>query len=104
MRQGHEWLEEQDLPVPRWWPAGVGYSTRQGDPQTGAFSVDLEVPGYPLLARWPVGSEPPRYWTQTTDGRHMHEWSDGTWQWSMAVDEPLDDEELTRVMESIPLE
>jgi hypothetical protein len=29
MRQGHEWLEQQDLPVPRWWPAGAGDRPRQ---------------------------------------------------------------------------
>jgi hypothetical protein len=104
MRQGHEWLEQQDLPVPRWWPAGVGYSTGQGDRQTGAFSLTLEVPGLPSLARWRVGGEPPRYWAQNIDGRHVHEWSDRTWQWSLAVDEPLTEEELARVIESIPLE
>jgi hypothetical protein len=104
MQQINEWLEQQALPVPRWWPAGMGYSTRQGDPQTGAFSVDLEVPGFRSLARWPVGGEPPRYWSQNTDGRHVHEWSDGTWQWSLVVDEPLTNEELTRVVESIPRE
>jgi hypothetical protein len=104
MRQGHEWLEQQDLPVPRWWPAGVAYSTRQGDPHTGAFSVDLEVPGYPSLARWPIGGEPPRYWADIASRRYTHEWSDGRWQWSLAVDEPLTEDELAKVVGSIETE
>jgi len=104
MRDSDEWLREQELPVPRWWPAGVGYSTHRGDPQTGAFSLGLEVPGYPMLARWPVGGEPPRDWALHTEGRHRHEWSDATWQWSLAVEEPLTEDELTRVVQSIPLE
>lgn len=102
LRRSEEWLAEQQLPVPRWWPDGVGYTADHGDPQTGAFSVHLEVPGYPSLARWPVASSEPAWWRERTAGRHRHEWSDDAWRWSLAVDEPLAAEQLARVVESNP--
>lgn len=100
-RRTREWLEQQQLPVPRWWPTGVAYSPMQGDPDTGAFSVSLMVPGDPDLARWPVGGVPPQYWSERAERRHVHQWSDGAWQWALAVDEPLTEDDLAQVKGSI---
>lgn len=97
-----QWLESRTLPVPRYWPAGLPYSPVEGDPDTGSFSTDLEVPGLPALARWPAGGEPPRHWEARTQGRHVHRWRTGDWQWELAVETPLSGEDLTRVIESIP--
>ena len=62
------------------------------------------VPGEPMLARWPIGGTPPRYWEMRTEGRRVHEWSNGTWQWALAVTAPLSDDDLARVIASIPTE
>jgi hypothetical protein len=101
-RVAQEWFERQQLPIPRWWPSGVGHSVNEGDPDTGAFSVDLEVPGHPSLARWPRDGSAPRYWEARSEGRHTHEWNDDTWHWALAVEEPLSPEDLARVIESMP--
>ncbi|HSF26958.1 MAG TPA: hypothetical protein VLC50_05510 [Actinomycetes bacterium] len=100
--RAREWLEQQRVPVPRWWPDGLGYSPASGDPETGALSVELSAPGEPMLARWPIGGAQPPYWDLRTEGRHVHTWSDGTWQWALAVTAPLTDDDLARVIASIP--
>jgi hypothetical protein len=90
------WLNESDLPVPTWWPHGLGYHGLDGDPDTGAYRVLLEVPGHPELSRWPKGTPaPPR-----RDGRHVHRWQDERWEWALAVEHPLTEKELARVIDS----
>lgn len=101
-RRAQRWLEEQALPVPRFWPAGLGHFPLEGDPETGAFSTDLQVPESASLARWPTGGEPPGHWSSRTEGRHIHEWINGPWHWALAVAQPLSTEDLQRIMESIP--
>jgi len=100
-RAGGHWLERERLPVPRWWPAGVGYEPMQGDPDTGAYSVMLRVPGAPILGRWPSGGELPRHWPERTADRQLHKWCNDGWQWALAVDDPLPVDELARVVASI---
>jgi hypothetical protein len=103
-RRVRQWLTQERIPVPHWWPDGLAYSPASGDPETGALSVELLAPGYPSLARWPAGGAPPPYWQLRIDGRHVHEWSDGTWQWALAVATPLAEDDLARVIASIPTE
>ena len=98
----HRWLDESELPMPRWWPRGIGYHGGDGDPATGAYRVLLEVPGFPELSRWPVGTPMPAQWDQRHGQRHVHRWRDERWEWALAVDGPLAEGELTRVIESIP--
>jgi hypothetical protein len=96
----HRWLEAQRFPVPRWWPTGPASHARGGDPVTGAFDLVLEVDGYPELARWPRGGATPDRLAETD--RHLHRWSDDRWEWALAVPSPLSDEDLARVVDSIP--
>ncbi|MCI2420901.1 hypothetical protein MOQ72_25995 [Saccharopolyspora sp. K220] len=44
----------------------------------------------------------PAQWDQRHERRHVHRWSDEHWEWALAVDHPLADDELTRLIESIP--
>lgn len=101
-RAGDSWLRSQSLPVPRWWPRGVGHMVGWGDPETGSFAVDLEVEGHPMLARWPRETSPPRRWVVRVEEMHVHRWSDDEWEWGLAVTEPLSDEELAKVIGSMP--
>lgn len=96
------WLAEAELPMPRWWPRGLGHHGSDGDPATGAYRVLLEVPDFAELCRWPVGTSMPACWDQRQQRRHVHRWSDERWEWALAVDQPLTEEEVTRVIESIP--
>lgn len=101
-QRAQRWLEQQALPVPRFWPAGLGHVALEGDPETGAFSTDLQVSGGAAsLARWPTGGQPPGHWPSRTEGRHIYEWVNGPWQWALAVAQPLSAADLQRVMESI---
>jgi hypothetical protein len=86
-------------PVPRYWPHGVLADLRDGDPDTGAATYVLELPGWPVLDRRPLGASP---YTCQQAGRHVHRWQDRTWQWSLEVEEPLDAAELRNVAASIP--
>ena len=96
------WVEEQQLPMPRWWPGGIHYHPGDGDPDTGAFQVMLEVPGFPELARWPRQTPMPERWSHRYTGRHVHRWSDQHWEWALAVSEPLSEQDLAQVIDSIP--
>lgn len=96
------WLIDAELPVPHWWPRGLLYHGGDGDPSTGAYRVLLEVHGYPELSRWPTGTPMPEGWDQRHARRHVHRWSDKHWEWALAVDQPLTEAELTRVIGSIP--
>ncbi|MFI5585948.1 hypothetical protein ACIA5G_13000 [Amycolatopsis sp. NPDC051758] len=96
------WLAGAELPMPRWWPRGLPHHGGDGDPATGAYRVLLEVPGFPELSRWPAGAPMPGGWDGRHEGRHVHRWSDRRWEWALAVDEPLSEPDLARVVESIP--
>lgn len=96
----HRWLDAQRFPVPRWWPTGPASHARDGDARTGAFFVVLEVEGHPGLARWPQGGVPPARLEEHTG--HVHRWSDARWEWALVVQAPLSDEDLARVVDSIP--
>lgn len=98
----HRWLAEAELPMPRWWPRGLGYHGSDGDPGAGSYRVLLEVPDFPELCRWPVGTDMPAQWQQLQQHRHVHRWSDEHWEWALAVDQPLAAGELRKVIESIP--
>jgi hypothetical protein len=37
-------------------PFGLGHHGRDRDPDTGAYRVLPEVPGFPELCRWPAGT------------------------------------------------
>jgi hypothetical protein len=100
--RAQKWLRDRRLPVPRWWPAGVGHMALSGDPDTGAYVVSLDVRNSALLARWPIGGTPPQHWQSRTEGEHVHAWSDATWQWELAVEQPLSPDDLARVVHSIP--
>lgn len=96
----HRWLDSRQFPVPRWWPTGPASHARDGDARTGAFFVVLEVEGHPGLARWPRGGVPPARLEEQTG--HVHRWSDARWEWALVVQAPLSDEDLARVVDSIP--
>jgi hypothetical protein len=96
------WLAEAALPMPHWWPHGLAHHGGDGDPATGAYRVLLEVPGHPELSRWPAGTPMPGTWAGRHPGRHVHRWSDARWEWALAVDRPLTEPDLARVIESIP--
>jgi hypothetical protein len=97
------WLQTQAFPVPRWWPGGVACHNLAGDAETGAFVVELDVPGAPLLARGPIGAAPPwPQWDAAIRGRAVNRWRDDRWEWVIATTEPLSPEELGRVIESTP--
>jgi hypothetical protein len=97
----NRWLNETDLATPHWWPRGLGYHGGDGDPDTGAYRILLEVPGYPELSRWPADTPMPARWDSRHQQRHVHRWRDDHWEWALAVDEPLTEEDLTRVIKSI---
>jgi hypothetical protein len=59
----------------------------------------LELPGWPVLDRRPHDATP---YVAQQPHRHVHRWADERWQWALDVDEPLPDEELWRVVASIP--
>ncbi|MDG3012667.1 hypothetical protein G4X40_21225 [Rhodococcus sp. D2-41] len=101
-RAGQNWAREQDLPVPRWWPRGVSYSPREGDPETGAFRATLDVNGLAVLFRWPCGTALPEKWKDGFRQYPLHEWADEEWHWALLVDTPLSESDLARVVESIP--
>lgn len=61
----------------------------------------LEVPGHPELSRWPAGTPVPARWGDRHQGRHVHRWRDERWEWALAVDEPLTEDDLNRVVPSI---
>ena len=86
----------------RRWPLGLGHHGGDGDPDTGAYRVMLEVPGFPELCRWPAGTAMPAQWKRRQEQRHMHRWSDENWEWALKVEQPLEDEDLAQVIESIP--
>jgi len=98
-QQLQRWGASIRPPVPRYWPHGVLADLRDGDPATGAATYVLELPGWPVLDRRPLGAEP--YHRQQA-GRHVHRWRDETWQWALEVEEPLDQTELSKVAASIP--
>ncbi len=100
--RARRWLDETPPPVPRWWPRGLGYHGGDGDPATGAYRVLLETPDFPELSRWPAGTPMPSDWDHRHGRRHVHRWHDVRWEWALAVDEPLTEEELARVVASIP--
>jgi hypothetical protein len=60
----------------------------------------LDVPGYPELCRWPAGTPRPESWVQRYP--HVHRWRDERWEWTLAMEQPLADEDLAKVIESIP--
>ncbi|QDQ98706.1 hypothetical protein [Tomitella fengzijianii] len=101
-RAGQNWAREQQLPVPRWWPRGVHYYANEGDPDTGAFRAVLDVNSLAVLLRWPCGSELPDSWKDGFRTHPVHRWDDERWQWALLVDTPLSDDDLARVIESIP--
>ncbi|NED96902.1 hypothetical protein G1H11_16470 [Phytoactinopolyspora alkaliphila] len=51
---GQEWLERVSLPVPRWWPSGLGYSINQGDPRP---ALSASISRCPDMRPWPGGRE-----------------------------------------------
>lgn len=102
MRARHAALLGRRFPVPRWWPTGPRAHPNDGDAETGMFSVHLDVDGYPSLARWPLGGTPPRDVAEDSTARHAHRWSDERWEWALVVDEALTEEDLARVVDSIP--
>jgi hypothetical protein len=98
--RARRWLDEAALPMPRWWPRGFGFHGGEGDPATGAYRVMLDVPGYPELCRWPAGTPRPESWVQRYP--HVHSWRDERWEWTLALEQALADEDLAKVIESIP--
>ncbi|WP_155855356.1 hypothetical protein [Actinotalea ferrariae] len=102
MRARNAWLQSQRFPVPRWWPTGPRVHAHDGDPDTGAFSLHLEVDGDPWLSRWPLGGTPTQGLAEGSAERHLHRWSDARWEWALVVDRALSEEDLRRVVDSIP--
>ncbi len=97
------WFDQHQVPVPRYWAAGVSHMPMHADPATGAFSVYLMVPDEPvLLARWLRDGQPPYAWAQVSEEQHVHRWVEGEWEWALAVRSPLSPEELARVRASFP--
>ena len=101
-RAARTWAAQARVPVPRWWPSGLRYDALDGDPGTGAFVVHLEVADEPLLARWPRDAEPPGLWLGHARHRHSHRWTDDLWEWGLAVERPLAEDDLQRVIASLP--
>ncbi|MGH3452150.1 MAG: LolA family protein, partial [Haloechinothrix sp.] len=54
-QQLQRWGASIAPPVPRYWPHGVLADLRDGDPATGAATYVLELPGWPVLDRRPLG-------------------------------------------------
>jgi len=98
-QQLQRWGASIQPPVPRYWPQGVLADLRDGDPVTGAATYLLELPGWPVIDRRPLDATP---YVCEQAGRYVHRWTDPRWQWALEVEQPLDDEELRRVAESIP--
>lgn len=98
--RGEQWLRQHRPPVPRWWPGGVNHVPLYADPDTGAFTIELEVPGSPTLARTPRDGAVPD-WCGRDNGRHIHQWSDETWDWALAANEPLAEDELATFVDSL---
>jgi hypothetical protein len=104
-RRAQEAYSRRPPQVPRYWPTGVRYDLRDGDPSTGSWTVDLDVagrsdperPSWARLDRRPLGA--PAY-----DGAegHVHRWSDDRWQWTLECGEALSEDELASVIASIP--
>jgi hypothetical protein len=94
-----QWLNETALPMPHWWPRGLGYHGHDGDPATGAYRVMLEVPGFPELCRWPAGTPRPVHWAEKP---HLHRWHDDHREWALGVDQPLGEQDPARLVDSIP--
>lgn len=88
--------------MPRWWPTGVTYSSSDGDRQTRAFRAMLNVNGLAVLMRWPLGTDLPDNWKQGFRQYPLHRWDDERWHWALLVDAPLNDDDLARVIASIP--
>lgn len=99
--RGEQWLQQHPPPVPCWWPSGVNYVPLHADPMTGAFTIELEVPGVPALAHTPRDGGVGPDWRGRDNGRHIHQWSDETWHWALAVNEPLTDDELATFANSL---
>lgn len=87
------------LPLPRFWPAEPSWTVERVDEATGAFQARLRSGfGDAVLVRHPV--EAPGTWD--VDGLpHRHEWVHDRWQWTLWVAEPMSDDDLTRVRDSI---
>jgi hypothetical protein len=95
-------VEEMGLCTPRYWPDGVGHSAMSANAATGEVATTLNVPGFPILLRWRVGtlamSERPEW--QGYPARY--DWSDSTWHWRLLSRTSIADDELRAIRDSFP--
>jgi len=101
----HEWERTRDWPLPRYWPDGPEFSLNQAA-EDGSFVASLDVAGErdPILARWPTDGDPPSdAQFRSRAGRHIDRWQTEGWEWALAVDSPITEDQLQAVIESIPL-
>jgi hypothetical protein len=97
--------QEMDWPTPRYWPTGLQIVLIDANPETRSFIGYIEgVDGLPILARWLKGESAPKRLAERSDGQHIHSWSNGKWEWALAVSQPLEAIELERVIASIPVD
>ena len=102
--QAQEAARRRPPTVPRYWPTGLSYMVAEADSGTGSWTVDLDVGSggsehgsWARLDRRPV-DQPPYL---GREGK-VHRWTDAQWQWALETDQILSDDELQRVIASIP--
>lgn len=95
-------LREIPASVPRYWPTGVGYIPRAGDPDTGELILSLEVDGAPILARWPLNAHLTLLDQLLVVGHpHQADWSDEKWHWRLLTRAELSPPEIERIRKSM---
>lgn len=94
--------DEFSWPTPRYWPAGMQMGLIEADLETGAFVGILEDLSGAILARWPEGTDEAQDLTRYRPKFHLHRWTAHGFDWALAVESPFDQEELERIIDSIP--
>ncbi|MDJ0770666.1 MAG: hypothetical protein QNJ12_17870 [Ilumatobacter sp.] len=96
---------EREWPAPRYWPPGVELDLLDADDSTGAFIGFLHgVSSVAVFARWPAGGEPHPALDSYSESHHVHRWTADGFDWALAVAQPFGDDDLRRLIGSIPPE
>ena len=93
---------ELSWPTPRYWPTGMEMHLNDADTDTGAFGGVLENRSGAVFARWPSGETEPTDLVRQRPGFHVHRWTANGYDWALAIETPFSEEELKRIIASIP--
>ena len=103
-----DYYREHEVPYPNWWPDPVTPHVVDGDVDRRLVVVDLGIdagssgPTAALLVRQRPGDPPYRSGRVADPEVFVHRWSEGDWQWTLAVSgAPLSRADFARVRRGI---